>query len=248
MKLSQVVVGWCAGSLAGALSLASTGALAGDASAKLGHAPPAFTQGADVRFEATLPDGVQASMLLLFRRAGEPEFQNESMKKMPGPQGTAQYVAVLPWTRTGGDLEYYLQAFYGAGLGSEVSWASAERPQALRLPKPAAAAPAKPPVIKAVPVEAVAPPAAAAKPAGVRERNFTPGVLFLSAGLAAGCAGVALGLGATSAADELAGQKTPEQYASKLADAQGKAKTATAAWVAAGVLAAAGVALLVYQF
>ena len=245
------------------LALLPAAASAADSTLEVRHAPPAFAQGTELRFEAMVPSAETATALLLWRHAGDAEFQPESMKKMGAEKGASRYVAVLPWTRTGGDIEYYLQVYYGAGLANEVYWASAGRPQALTLPKPAPTAAPVPPMVvvqaqegktaaagplpKPAPAMALASAGGAVRAKDESQRSPAPYLLF-AAGAAAAGAGVVLGLGVKSAADEFHTAQTQDQYAAKVTDARSKAKTATVVWVAAGALAATGVALFLFKF
>ena len=71
---------------------------------------------------------------------------------------------------------------------------------------------------------------------------------MLGAAVVAAGAGTVFGLSAKSAAGDIGTATTQSQYDASKDHAQGLAKTATVAWIASGVLAAAGVGLLVWKF
>jgi tetratricopeptide (TPR) repeat protein len=110
--------------------------------------------------------------------------------------------------------------------------------QAPVAPPPTAASP-RAPKPRAAPAQALAAP----PPAGASAVRIA-GWSALAAGVMAAGAGAFFGIGAKASAGDWAAANSPDAWGAARDDAQGKAKVATVSWIAAGVLGAAGVALL----
>jgi len=196
---------------------------------KLEHRPPSLVQGQDAEFTARLP-GVQSVVgNLYWRPKGEENFRRVQMTQS-GPL----LMARLPASKLQSDIEYYISVFYGGGLDREVTFHDTSEPQRLVLAKPT------PPT---VPSEALAMP----KPDDSRSGVALP-VAVLGGAVVAGVVGTVFGLQAKSNADDMNTASTQAAYATAKSAADSSATKATVAWITAGVLAAAGTALLIRHF
>jgi tetratricopeptide (TPR) repeat protein len=121
--------------------------------------------------------------------------------------------------------------------GAVKAHAPNQDPTALAVPAPAAALPASP---SASVVVVAVNPTAPSRPMRI------VGWTLLGTSVAAAGAGAVFGLGAKSSAADWSGATNSASWQSAQDDSRSKAKLATLSWIAAGALAAAGIAALLF--
>lgn len=211
---------------------------------KIDHTPVVDAPaGAGLTVTAAITDESEVfEPTLYYRPAGTRKFLSASMHRV----GMTRYSATIPEEVMGGDVEYFIEAYDSNGNGP-TQFASADSPRrvkvgAARSPEPRAGAPAIRRPRSEVPEQAVARPRSGDNGGLLRTVGFT------AAGV--GAAGLGLGtyfyLAARSLNDQAITSPSAAAAQQKQADARSKLTLATASFIAGGVVAAGGAAMVLF--